>query len=64
MMVGYRFTKNLRLEANVFNMFNNRGYAAQYAYDYRLTPTSTESSGATGHPVEPVSARFTLTANF
>ena len=62
--VGYKFTKNIRLQVDIYNAFNNKGYAAQYAYDYRLTPNSAPSSGATGHPVEPVSARFSVTANF
>ena len=62
--IGYCFTKNLKLEANVFNVFNTHAYAAQYAYDYRLTPASAVQSGATGHPLEPVSARFALTAGF
>ena len=62
--LGYRFTKNLKLEASVFNAFNTHAYAAQYAYDYRLTPGSAVGTGATGHPLEPVSARFALTASF
>ncbi|WP_233453436.1 TonB-dependent receptor [Gluconobacter thailandicus] len=64
MMIGYRFAKYLRAEINVFNMFNSSGYAAQYAYDYRLTSTSVTSSGATGHPIEPISGRLSLTATF
>ncbi|MCP9307442.1 TonB-dependent receptor [Zymomonas mobilis] len=62
--VGYRVSKRLRFEASIFNLFNNHGYAAQYAYDYRLTPTSAVSTGATGHSIEPRSARFSVIGNF
>ncbi|MBO1359997.1 TonB-dependent receptor [Acetobacter sacchari] len=64
MNVGYRFTRYFNAELSIFNMFNNHGYAAQYAYDYRLTPTSSESTGATGHAIEPISARLTVTTKF
>ncbi|AQS85736.1 MAG: TonB-dependent receptor [Acetobacter aceti] len=52
--ISYRFTKTLKLEASVFNA---HAYAAQYAYDYRLRPASAAQSGATGHPIKPISAR-------
>lgn len=64
MTLGYRFNKTIKLEASVFNVFNTRAYAAQYAYDYRLTPTAAIQSGATGHPLEPISARLAVTADF
>lgn len=64
MNIGYRFTSKLKLEASVFNAFDTHAYAAQYAYDYRLTPTSSVQTGATGHPIEPISARLSLTAEF
>lgn len=61
---GYKFTKNIRLQVDIYNAFNNKGYAAQYGYSYRLTPSSAAGFGATGHALEPVSARFSVTANF
>ncbi|WP_236709324.1 TonB-dependent receptor [Acetobacter tropicalis] len=64
MNLGYRFNKKIKLEASVFNVFNTRAYAAQYAYDYRLTPTAAVQTGATGHPLEPISARLAVTADF
>nr|WP_249199528.1 TonB-dependent receptor plug domain-containing protein [Gluconobacter sp. Dm-62] len=64
MNVGYRFTRYLRTEVSIFNMFNSHAYAAQYAYDYRLTPGSAAQFGATGHALEPISARLAVTADF
>lgn len=61
---GYRFTPRLKLELSIFNLTNSHAFAAQYAYDYRLTPTSAVSTGATGHALEPTSARLAITAGF
>ncbi|WP_317215104.1 hypothetical protein [Gluconobacter sp. GP1] len=61
MNTGSRVPKNLKLGANVFNA---HAQAAQYAYNYRLTLGSAAQSGATCHSLEPVSARFALTAGF
>lgn len=62
--VGYRFTPRLKLELNIFNLTNSHAFAAQYAYEYRLIPTSAASTGATGHALEPTSARLAITAGF
>nr|WP_234394971.1 hypothetical protein [Acetobacter papayae] len=64
MNAGYRFTPRLKLELSIFNLTNSHAFAAQYAYDYRLTPTSAVSTGATGHALEPTSARLAITAGF
>ncbi|MFT9064295.1 MAG: TonB-dependent receptor [Acetobacter persici] len=62
--VGYHITKYLQVQASLYNLTNTHASASQYAYDYRLTPTSPVETGSTYHPLEPRSARFSVTANF
>ncbi len=62
--VGYKINERMQVMLNVFNLFNTHAAASQYAYDYQLTPTSQPQFGATYHPLEPISARLTLTARF
>jgi outer membrane receptor protein involved in Fe transport len=59
--VGYRFTKHLTLTVSLFNLTNSHDNAIEYGYEYRITPTAQPITGATVHPLEPVSARFALT---
>ena len=56
--VGYHITKYLQVQASIYNLTNTHASASQYAYDYRLTPTSPVETGSTYHPLEPRSARF------
>lgn len=62
--VGYKMTEHLRLQLNIFNLFNTVAAASQYAYEYRVAPTAAPQFGATFHPLEPLSARVTVTALF
>ena len=59
--VGYRFSKHLTLAVSLFNLTNSHYNAIEYGYEYRVTPTARPVTGATVHPLEPVSARFALT---
>ena len=62
--VGYKFSEHLKLRLSIFNLFNTSGAASQYAYAYQVSPTASPEFGATYHPLEPLSARLTLTALF
>ena len=62
--VGYKFTQSLRVRLSVFNLFNTNAAASQYAYQYQVSPTAAPEFGATYHPLEPMSARLTLTVFF
>lgn len=62
--VGYRFTKRLKLTVSIFNLTNAHDDAIEYGYEYRVTPTAKAVTGASVHPLEPVSARFALAATF
>ncbi len=63
--VGYRFSNDLKLAVDVFNLFDRQASDIDYAYTSRL-----RGEAAAGvddihfHPVEPRSVRLTLTANF
>lgn len=63
--VGYKLNPHLKLQASVFNLFNSKANASAYYYTSRLPGEPLE--GVTDlqvHPLEPRSARFTVTANF
>lgn len=62
--VGYRINPHLTLQLSAFNVFDTRAAASQYAYQYQVSPTAAPEFGATYHPLEPLSARFALTATF
>ncbi|MCI1767602.1 MAG: hypothetical protein LKI06_05710, partial [Acetobacter peroxydans] len=56
-----RFNKHLTLTVSLFNLTNSHDNAIEYGYEYRITPTAQPITGATVHPLEPISARFALT---
>jgi outer membrane receptor protein involved in Fe transport len=64
--IGYKLTPKLKLRLDVFNVFDSKDNAAEYYYADRISP----SEPATGvndlhiHPLEPRSARLTLSAMF
>ena len=62
--IGYRFNEKVKLRLSIFNLFNTTAAASQYAYGYQVSPTAAPQFGATYHPLEPLSARLTLTALF
>ncbi len=61
---GYKFTDKLRLRLSIFNLFNSNANAIQYGSDFQISPTAAADFGPTYHPLEPLSARLTLTALF
>jgi hypothetical protein len=62
--VGYRISPKIRLQLGIFNLFNSHANASQYAYEYQVSPQAAPETGATFHPLEPLSARLTLTVLF
>jgi outer membrane receptor protein involved in Fe transport len=62
--IGYRFARALKAQVGVYNLFDRRADSAAYYYTSRLTPTGGEVTGLQVHPLEPRSARLTLTATF
>jgi len=62
--VGYKVSARLKVQASVYNLLNEKAYAAEYDYTSRLTPTGTPVDGLQVHPLEPISARLTVTALF
>ncbi len=64
--VGYRFNKTWTLTAEVLNLLDRRDHDIDYAYASRVLPGAPDPTGSTlhFHPVEPIQARFALTARF
>jgi outer membrane receptor protein involved in Fe transport len=62
--VGYKVTSKLKVQVSVYNLFNTRANAAAFDYTSQLTPASAPVTGLQVHPLEPISARFELTALF
>jgi hypothetical protein len=63
--VGYKVTPQLKLAFDIFNLFGRKASDIDYFYASRLAgEPSAGVSDIHFHPVEPRSARVTLTANF
>jgi hypothetical protein len=63
--IGYRINKNWNTFLDVFNLFDSKSSDIDYFYASRLPgepPGGIEDIHT--HPVEPISIRFSLTANF
>jgi outer membrane receptor protein involved in Fe transport len=62
--IGYRFNKTWTLTADIFNLLNRRDHDIDYAYESRVRPGDAPATQLHFHPVEPIQARFALTARF
>jgi hypothetical protein len=63
--VGYKVSPRLKVQADIFNLFDSRANAAAFLYTSRLSGEPSEGvNGFQVHPLEPISARFTVTAMF
>ena len=63
--VGYKVTPTLKLQASVFNLFDSKANSSAFYYTARLPGEPLD--GVTDeqiHPLEPISARFTVTKTF
>ena len=62
---GYKFGAKLKLQASIYNLTNSKADAAAYYYVSRLPgEPAVGVSGLQVHPLEPISARLTVTALF
>jgi len=61
---GYKLGERLKLDMSIYNLLNSHANAAAYDYTSRLVPNGPEVTGLQIHPLEPISARFRVTANF
>jgi hypothetical protein len=64
LQVGYRFNRTWTLTAEVFNLLDRRDHDIDYAYESRVRPGDAALTQIHYHPVEPIQARFGLTARF
>lgn len=62
--VGYRFSRSLKLDVDVFNLFDRRDNDIEYYYESRLPGEPADVADRHVHPVEPRSIRVSLTAQF
>jgi hypothetical protein len=64
LQVGYQINKTWSVSAEVFILLDRRDHDIDYFYDSRVTPASTANEEIHFHPVEPIQARFAVTARF
>ncbi len=62
--VGYRFSPALKLDVDVFNLFNRKDNDIEYFYASRLPGEAAAVDDRHIHPVEPRTLRVTLSASF
>ena len=62
--IGYKISPKVKTQVSVFTLFNTHANAAAYDYTSRLVPDGPEVTGLQVHPLEPISARFMVTAFF
>ena len=64
LQVGYRINKHWSVSAEVFNLLNRRDHDIDYDYESRVRPGDAVVDQIHFHPVEPIQARFAITARF
>jgi outer membrane receptor protein involved in Fe transport len=62
--VGYKFSPDIKLALDVFNLFDRKVSDIDYYYASRLKGEAEDVFGVHSHPAEPRTVRLTLTANF
>ena len=63
--VGYTISKNVKVYLDAFNLFNRKASDIDYYYTSRLPNEAAEGvADIHFHPVEPRTARISLTARF
>ena len=63
--VGYKFTPTLKAQVSVFNLLNSKANAAAFYYAARIPGEPLDGiEDYQVHPLEPISARFTVTKTF
>jgi outer membrane receptor protein involved in Fe transport len=68
--IGYKLTDRLKVQMSIFNLFDQKAYSSEFYYATNINAAEVAKYGNAGvndfqvHPLEPISARFTLTADF
>jgi hypothetical protein len=62
--VGYKINRQLRAQLEIFNLFDVKANGGAYAYTTVIPDGRGPVLDHQFHPIEPISARFTLTARF
>jgi outer membrane receptor protein involved in Fe transport len=62
--VGYRISETWRVSAEFLNLLNRHDHDIDYAYESRISPTTTPAFTDVFHPVEPYQVRFGLRGTF
>jgi len=63
-MLGYKFNKNWTVQAEIFNLLDREDSGIDYYYESQLRNERAPVNDIYFHPVEPISFRMSLTANF
>jgi outer membrane receptor protein involved in Fe transport len=63
-MVGYKFNPTWTVQAEVFNLLNRKDSGIDYYYQSQLRNEPAPVNDIHYHPVEPISFRMSLNANF
>ena len=62
--VGYRWNERWSLSVDAFNLLNRKDSDIEYLYESAISPAAPLREERHFHPVEPISARVTLSASF
>ncbi len=62
--IGWRINKTWTVSAEVLNILDRRDHDIDYYYESRISPTAAATEEIHYHPVEPIQARFAITARF
>ncbi len=62
--LGYKVSRSLKAQLDIFNLFNVRANAAAYYYTTVIPDGLGPTADHQDHPLEPISARVTVTATF
>ncbi len=62
--VGYQINKTWTITAEILNLLDRRDHDIDYFYESRVRPGDGSREEKHFHPVEPIQARFALTAKF
>lgn len=58
--IGYQLTRNLKINGDVFNLFNSKDHDIDYFYESRLAGESAPVADRHFHPIEPINGRISL----
>jgi outer membrane receptor protein involved in Fe transport len=63
--VGYKVTRQVKVQLSIFNLFNTRANSSAYFYGSRLQGEPAEGvDGFQVHPIEPIAGLLKVTATF